>query len=202
MAGSCSEWSWGWCAWMFCLATRLLFATELMQASCLFWPLYKWFLTVHPSILVPDSRQSLDAELPDIHSYNYFRMCSCYHHKPALEQDGAKSDSATSTPPPAPCSCPLLCAQKAHSDRALSLPGFDQFHLPAARFAVFYQGCCFSSWFFKWTTSYQENVWCRNIKARQQTLGVGTQIQSSLSILITSALPSPFYSVHLKWSDI
>lgn len=91
-------------------SNRTPFWPQITQASCLFWPLYKWFLAVRPSFLVPDLRQSLDAGLPDIHSYIYSHTCSCYHCKPALEQAEAKSDNATSTPPPAPHSCSLPCA--------------------------------------------------------------------------------------------
>lgn len=67
-----------------------------------------WFLAVCPALLVPDLRQSLDAGLPDFHSYNHSCTCSRYHCKPAIEQAEAKSDSATSTPPPAPHS--TLCS--------------------------------------------------------------------------------------------
>lgn len=85
-------------------------ASKFMQASCLFWPLCKWFLDVHSILLVPDLRPSLDAEVPDIRSCNYSHTCSHCHHKTALEQAEAKRDSATSTRSPVPHSDPLLYA--------------------------------------------------------------------------------------------
>lgn len=157
-----------------------------MQASCLFWPLYKWFLAVCPSLLMPDLRQMQDCQT----SIPIIILARCHYYcKPALEEIEAKSDRVP--PPhllqlhiPALCSVPRKFTQ-AELCLCQALTNF--------RCQIHCTLCCVSSWFFKRTTSYQKTQWCWNTKARQQTLGVGTQILFYLSILIPSVLPRPFW---------